>query len=145
MRSPPKTVASSSGNSAIANTFHRTGQCLIDHLGGRLAVAVSPAPSPVAGASSAAGWPALVGRANIVTGRRPCYRPLFRDAMLTRRSLDFLLDLPAPGSGVARTAIRRVCQSWHPVSTIITEQTDCGAAMAGPADGAEQTNGTRLP
>jgi HAMP domain-containing protein len=35
MRIPPKTIASTSGTTTIATTFHRTGQLPSDHVGGR--------------------------------------------------------------------------------------------------------------
>ncbi|GAB4709728.1 hypothetical protein MOKP122_39050 [Mycobacterium avium subsp. hominissuis] len=83
MRSTPNTVASISGTRTMASTFHRTGQLLSDHAGGRLAGTAPPPSGAGPGASAAAG---SAGRLNMVTSSRPRDRPLRSALKQTRGS-----------------------------------------------------------
>ncbi|OBH90553.1 hypothetical protein A5680_18715 [Mycobacterium sp. E2989] len=73
IRSAPNAVASTSGTSTIARTFHRTGQLLSDQAGGRLAGAGSAWTCGDSDRTASAAW---AGRANMVTSPRPRDRPL---------------------------------------------------------------------
>ncbi len=81
IRNPPNTIASSSGTTAMATTFHPTGQLPNDQAGGRLGGADS---APLATGAPGAASTGVVGRANIVMGLRPCYRPQPRCVLLAQ-------------------------------------------------------------